>query len=111
MTRKKTKNFQPDVMGAGEDDFDLSLMGDDSSAAEKRALSEVMDVFRPNEDFDRERSEANAELIGLLAQHLTDYPHLRFGQALRSLDLATDDCALVEPQVQLKRARAALKRK
>lgn len=115
MTRKKTKNFEPDVMGTGEDDLDLmgddlDLMGDDSSVAEERALGQIMGVFKSNEEFDRQRSAANMELIGLLAQYLTDYPTQRFGQALKNLDLATEDCALAEPRVQLNRAKAALKK-
>lgn len=70
-------------------------------------------------DFDKERADANSELICIIAQYLTDNPTLRFGQALRNLNVIRNDnfsCPPTwvnefntEPTEMVKRAKKALK--
>lgn len=113
MSKKLTKNLPDEfeVMGSEADTEveDLEIM-DDGLVENVRFVTEVLGVFQPNEAFDRKRSAANLELLNIVAQYLTEHPSQRFGQALKNLELATEDCALVEPTAQLNRAKAALRR-
>lgn len=110
-TRKKTQNFQ--VMGEEEETeiLDLDVMGEGpaETTAQDRFAAQVLGVFQKDPEFDRAREEANAELIQLVAQYLTDYPSQRFGQALNNLGLLYN-APMAEPQDQLKRAKKILRR-
>ena len=57
---------------------------------EDSVIDEMLDMFLPNEKFDKERNAANVELLQILAQHLTDNPTIRFSQALRNLDFVEE---------------------
>lgn len=112
--RKSREYDDLDIMGeSGSAVEDITAMGDHptETTEQDRYVAQVLGVFRPDADFDRERSDANSELIQVVAQYLVDNPQQRFGQALKNLDLASPDVALVEPQVQLNRAKAALRRR
>lgn len=76
----------------------------------KKFEDEVLGVFAPNPAFDRARTEANMELVQVLAQFLVDHPSLRFGQALNSLGMLDPGTAMVEPQDMLKRAKKIIRR-
>lgn len=83
---------------------------------------EHMGIFDPNPAFDAARFEANAEVLALLGKYLYTNRTVRFGQALRNLDIIrehrTADPAAApdwvnefntEPQEMLKRIKAALR--
>ena len=63
----------------------------EETTAEDRYAAEVLGVFPPNPKFDEKRADANAKLIQILAQYLTDNPDQRFGQALRNLDIIREE--------------------
>ena len=122
MSRKpKHRNDLPVLDDGGDVETPETLGG--IPVNEDRWANEVLGVFPKDGKFDRERSDANAELIGILAQYLTDHPNERFGQALRNLEIVRE-CLMVnpttprywenefntEPQQMVARAKRALRR-
>ena len=87
----------------------------------KRNLTQILDGFQPDAEFEAARDAANVELVAIIAQYLTDNRSLRFGQALRNLDIIREisnptgapgwvNEFNTEPQEMVRRARLALDR-
>lgn len=50
----------------------------------ERLLDEVLDMFKPNKEFDDARQQATLELLRLLTELVNDNPTMRFGQVLQN---------------------------
>jgi len=64
-----------------------------------------MSLFEKNPEFDRARSQANAEVIAEIALFMMRFPSLRFNQALACLKIDPNKDFNEEPQVTLAKIR------